>query len=322
MNITIGSLIRNREWILPLFLEHILKIDYDKKLITLHFIINNSIDQSQHILEQFKSEHDSSYRIIKIETIDNPDLGMDYLKEKFKMLYKSSYDIFLKNSPKKIKGSKALDKFIALNNKKFEYFKSKINIDKDIRSKDARNGFIYSHLAELRNRLFNSCIDNLINIDSDILVQPDIISKLIAHKKDMISSYIFNGYEYSLVHPEHKYFNFTNCCENTMVCKVFGETVMKKPGHKPLKKSNIRLAFKNNINPLEVGLTGAVCFYSNKLIRDTRVRFGYHDQGEDHYYCLEAQRCGYKIFTDTNCYSQHIMSEYWLEKYLSGEKVD
>lgn len=68
-NITIGSLIRNRAWIIPDFLRSILEQDYPKENIAFNFILNDSVDDSRIHLEEFKSQYKADYRYIHIQRL-------------------------------------------------------------------------------------------------------------------------------------------------------------------------------------------------------------------------------------------------------------
>lgn len=59
--VMICSLVRDRDWILPKYLEHLTNLDYPKSKIKYYFIINNSSDNSQAILEQFQKENKEVY---------------------------------------------------------------------------------------------------------------------------------------------------------------------------------------------------------------------------------------------------------------------
>lgn len=67
MNILIGSLVRDRGWILPRFLKGIYELNFDKKNISLYFLVNDSIDKSKEVLEGFKYCFGDKYRNIIIE---------------------------------------------------------------------------------------------------------------------------------------------------------------------------------------------------------------------------------------------------------------
>ncbi len=65
--ICVACPISNREWILPYYLEHVYNLEYPKELISLYWIINNSKDNSEQLLKQFKHEHEHEYKSIKLD---------------------------------------------------------------------------------------------------------------------------------------------------------------------------------------------------------------------------------------------------------------
>lgn len=65
--VLIACPINNREWVLPLYLKHLEGIDYPKSLISFYFILNNSTDNSDKILKEFKDRNKNVYNHIKIE---------------------------------------------------------------------------------------------------------------------------------------------------------------------------------------------------------------------------------------------------------------
>jgi len=67
---------RDRAWVLPHFLDKIYNIDYDKKLIDIYCIINNSRDDSLDILKHFKTKYENEYNSIKIEIRNNSEFSM------------------------------------------------------------------------------------------------------------------------------------------------------------------------------------------------------------------------------------------------------
>lgn len=64
--IIIGCPVQNRDWILPYYLDHIYKLDYDKKEIILVFLVNDSLDNTLNILLDFQRKHESEYNGIII----------------------------------------------------------------------------------------------------------------------------------------------------------------------------------------------------------------------------------------------------------------
>ena len=62
---------RDRAWVLPHFLKHLVNINYDKKLIDIYCIINNSSDSSHEIMKEFKDKYNNDYNSIQIEVQNN-----------------------------------------------------------------------------------------------------------------------------------------------------------------------------------------------------------------------------------------------------------
>jgi hypothetical protein len=65
--ITIGCPISNRAYLIERFLNGIYKLNYDKKLIKLYFVVNNSKDSTYSDLKEFERKHKDEYLNIKIE---------------------------------------------------------------------------------------------------------------------------------------------------------------------------------------------------------------------------------------------------------------
>jgi hypothetical protein len=68
--IMIAAPVRDREWILPDYLEKIYNLDYPKDKIALRFLINDSKDKSDDILVDFKNKHASEYRDITLYRVN------------------------------------------------------------------------------------------------------------------------------------------------------------------------------------------------------------------------------------------------------------
>lgn len=245
--ITIAAPIRNREFIIEEYLKHIFQIDYPKDKISLHFVINDSVDDTARHLAEFKKKHGSKYKRIKI-------------------------DIYNRNIPL------------------------------DCRVLDVRVNYVYRHLSILKNFIMkNTKTDYLLFVDTDILVKPDIITNLLNHNKDIVSSLIWNGYIVSPDSP-HLY-------PNIMRLKSSGV-------YEHISNSYVKKA-ENNDSPrlIEVDLTGAVILLSKKVYAS--IKYGHHPQGEDAYFCKMAQDRGFQIFCDLGSFSQHIMDENMLERHLN-----
>lgn len=242
--------IRNRAWILPSYLQHILDIDYPKAKMELLFVVNDSEDISLDILNSFKKENKHTYKNIRI-------------------------DVYNRNAPE------------------------------DKRDLNVRNNYIYDHLSKLRNYIMSKVkTDHLMFIDTDILIQPDIINNLLKSDKDIISGLIWNGYIASADKP-YLYPNIMKITERGMYKHIVNSYVKNAPS---LPSPTL----------MEVDLTGAVILLSRKVYKS--VKYGFHPQGEDAYFCKMAQDKGFELFCDLSVFSNHIMSPEYLREFLNETK--
>lgn len=249
--IVISCPVSNRGKFLPYFLDNLYKLDYPKKLITFYFLINNSHDDTESILLNFKSCYESEYNSINID-----------------------------------------------------YYKKNKNVPLDCRVKDIRVKFTYRHLAQLRNRILqyvsSSDADFLFSVDSDIMVKPDTLKKLLSHDKDIVSSLIWNGYIKNPSNP-YLYPNILIRKENNTFTHVSNWYVKNAP---VLTESKL----------IEIDATGAICLISKEVASNTQ--YGFHSQGEDIFWSIDCKNKGYKLHCDLSAYCEHLMSEELLEKYI------
>lgn len=260
--ILIGFPCRDRAWVLPYFLEKIYNIDYDKKLIDIYCIINNSKDDSLEIIKGFKEKYEHEYNSIKI---------------------------------------------VVKNNSKYSM--------KDERKHSVRQ-LMYHWLSDLRNSIVKKCIDlncdYLFSVDTDILVPSDILKRLVSHKKDYVSSIIYNGYHYRPVGCDKDY--------DTIQMAYKFPNILKKNEigtYTHIVNSRVKNPNKNTLGHLiEVDFTGAVFLVSNEVCKV--ARFGWDNQGEDEVFCRSAKQNGFKLFCDVSLYSQHMMNDNILNMYLNN----
>lgn len=145
--------------------------------------------------------------------------------------------------------------------------------------------------------------DKLIFIDTDILVKPDVITKLLKHGKKIISGLIYNGY---LTNDEKPYLypNIMNLDDNGQ--------------YRHIRNYYIKSASNLLCSRVQrVDLTGAVILLDRSVYKT--VKYGFHSQGEDAYFCKMAQDNGFELFCDLFAYSHHIMSPVHLKLYQKGE---
>lgn len=248
--ITIAAPVRNRGWILPLYLEKLTKINYPTKLIELFFVVNDSSDDTSEILFEFQKNYSHLFRKIRIETYNR-------------------------------------------------------NVPSDKREQKVRTNFTYHHLSKLKNFIMSRVkTDYLLFIDTDILIPSDIINNLLKHKKDIVSGLIWNGYLQSPTKP-YLYPNIMR---------------IDKGVYRHVVNHYVKTAdsFNRGSQLINVDLTGAVILLSNEAYKS--IKYGFHPQGEDAYFCKMAQDKGFEIFCDLGIFCHHIMSEKLLREFIDETK--
>jgi len=140
----------------------------------------------------------------------------------------------------------------------------------------------YKHIADARNlwlTMFDSESEYLFSIDSDILVEPETLNKLLSRKKDICSALIWNNH----AGPTNLY------------------NILRKNRSGYYKV--IEREFEDDV--IEVDVTGA-CYLINRNVIDSGVRYSHHTWGEDFGFCIAAQKKGFEIFCDTTQRPYHI----------------
>ena len=200
---------------------------------------------------------------------------------------------------------------------KIEFYDSR-NRFKDDRGSKTRSELTYHWLSELRNKIINECVkrnyDYLFSCDSDILVPSDIIKRLLSHKKDMVASLIYNGYLYTPPKALSTYEPMDNAYKYPNILKGNPYTGYKHIVNYGVKNPNL---INEDECLQEVDFTGAV-FLATRQVCEVG-RYKWHSQGEDEPFCRSIKDKEYNIYCDLSCYSQHMMNEEILRKYLNKE---
>jgi GT2 family glycosyltransferase len=222
-SVLIGCPVRDRAWILPHYLAHLYRLEYPKELSTLCFVLNDSTDGTQAILEDFARAHEHEYRRIKLVLFNQ-------------------------------------------------------GAEKDVRQADIRRR-VFLTLAKARNRFLEELGDEdyLFSVDSDVLVPPSALTELLACDKDIVAARIWND-------PRKTIPNFL----------YRGPWYYRHYSAFPCPAL------------FEVAITGAVYLLKRAVVE--KVRYGDHLQGEDVYFCEDAQRHGFKLWVHTGVYCEHVMS--------------
>lgn len=183
---------------------------------------------------------------------------------------------------------------------KNEYMEIKVEKYKMSRAKDERvtrtRLKTYTRLAELRNYvLSNIDTDYFFSLDSDIMLDsnPQCLNMLLKENKDIIAGIINND---SILRPNAKYPNIR--------CNILNNMYDDEGNIKGIK--HILSWEKGKV--FEVDHTGAVYLLTNDVCKN--VKYGFHKQGEDMYFCNMAKEKGYKIYAHGGVFLEHVMREY------------
>lgn len=218
--VAIGSVIRNRAWILPEYLKALKSINnYPAPMKHYVFLENDSQDDTLSQLKDFKRQSLIPVAVKSVVT----------------------------NYPHWNRG---------------DYSKNQ-----------------YKHLAEMRNKLIEMVLETdamyFLSVDSDIIVPPDILTRLLAAVNG--SQNVVMAAAISNI-PERKLDG--NAAGNFLINDSLG--IPLHPPEYPLK------------GIIEVDVTGAVYLIPRRLLEDG-VRYGSHPLGEDFPFCKQAKEKGYSL---------------------------
>jgi hypothetical protein len=157
-------------------------------------------------------------------------------------------------------------------------------------------------------------------LDSDIIVKPNVLQKLLSHNKDIVSGLYFN------------YFNFSGEIVLLPVCYVSPTEEefekLKKGGRLPpgakTKESIKRHLNKQDVEGkelLEVHTPSAGCLLVSKNVLHSGARYGSEIVGEGEttsdeiYFFNRLREKGFKFYCDPSVLCKHLTQE----KFFSGE---
>jgi len=209
--------------------------------------------------------------------------NLDYPKDKIKLY-------FLINNCQDGTDS-TLRRFKSIHDKEYleiKLEKYKLPAFKDKRLDTYRNE-TYRRLTLLRNHILeNLDTDYFLSVDSDIILVPNTLKKLLKSKKDIIACLINND---SILQPYREYPHIrTNVLINN-------------------RYNSISHFYEFPLNSIvECDYTGAVYLISKNAY--TKCRYDFHEFGEDIPFCLSAKENGFKLYVDTSLFQDHIMCEY------------
>jgi len=146
----------------------------------------------------------------------------------------------------------------------------------------------YKRLSELRNYVLSKIeTDYFFSVDSDIILNYNVLKGLVNCKKHIVAAIINND---KILRP---YYDYPNIRTNILIDGERGIThYLDYP--------------KNEL--IEVKYTGAVYLLSKEVCKN--LKYSFHEQGEDIGFCNDARDKGYKLYCHTTFMQNHIMCEY------------
>lgn len=163
-----------------------------------------------------------------------------------------------------------------------------------------RNEKIYQHLSYLRNRITRRCkTDWLFSVDSDIMLTPKALEKLMASRRKAISGLVCNGHEFIKNNPDATPYKYTNA-------------MFLNPAN---KYTHFRLSQLKGI--IDVDVTGAAMLMHKSIFK--KCKYKYDDQGEDIPFCKDIKKLGEKIYCNCDVRLAHCMNLDLLKQYQNGE---
>ena len=282
--ILIGCPVHNRELYLPHYLKHIHNINYDKKLIDIYWIVNNSTDATYDILKDFKEKYKDEYNSVTIDVFNNKK----YPKDQRNLQTREKIYHWLSDLRNKL-----LKKCTSLNCDYLFSCDSDILVPSDIITR-----LLYHKKDFVASLIYNGYLAPPVEIIHNKALG-------IATKK-----------------PINDYNAIENAYKSPNILKATHVSKDERGEFSVVYKHIVNYKVKNpNLNPIntltEVDFTGAVFLCSQELC--TKSFYAWHKQGEDEVFSRVAKMQGYKLYCDLSLYSQHCMSEKILNMYLNGE---
>lgn len=204
---------------------------------------------------------------------------------------------------------KILKKFKTHNSHKYpliridSYNNEKIPYDGEKRLARAMDNSVYDFLAHLRNYIcMNVNTEYLFSVDSDIMLYPDTLEKLINWDKKCISALVCNGHMFAKLQEKYKKidkYKYTNVLKRNI-----------KGTFTHFRKSELK-------GLIEVDCTGAVYLIAREIYKNCEYKAD--RQGEDIPFCIDVQKkMKEKIYCDTDLKLPHCMCKELLEDYKKG----
>ena len=202
-------------------------------------------------------------------------------KNSVKSLIYSNFDIVL------VDNSKDNDYYKSLVDDKIKVLRctySENPIDRIVRSRNM-----------LREFALSGGYDYLLSLEQDVIAPNDILARMVARKKDIVSGVYFGRY-----------------IRNRQKRIIPMLWVVKKGDGTQQEYVPVDTKYINSNKLLEVDICGLGClFISRKVLEKVKFRYdvSVRKQFDDVYFCIDAKSNGYQIYADTSVKCKHLISQ-------------
>lgn len=155
-------------------------------------------------------------------------------------------------------------------------------------------------IVESRNKIRDYAIKNdfdyFLSLEQDIIVPPDVITKLLSHEKDIVSAFYTILMDFTLKEEDN---------DEEKKAYLPLPVVYFLDGDGMLKQANSFEVVDKGL--ISVGATGVGCMLISKKVF-SEIRFRYEEGKkafDDIFFCSDARKKGYEIFLDSDLKVEH-----------------
>jgi GT2 family glycosyltransferase len=159
---------------------------------------------------------------------------------------------------------------------------------KSVWHKDARERIITSRNL-LRQHVLDKGYDYFLSLEQDVIPPPDVLERLLQHKKRVITAI---------------YFNYINAKEGTELAPVAWSKINIEKGERYFIKPS-----QLNTGLIRIAVSGLGCILIHKSILE-KVKFRYeqqHSAFDDVFFGLDCRKNNVSIYADTNLFCKHLL---------------
>jgi hypothetical protein len=294
----LGGPIQNKVWSVDPYINSIFALDYPKELISLVWLVNDSIDGTREkLIERLKPIKKSGvYRRVSVVEINHgfQDVRRDRSAPEFRVQRSSD-------------PAKDITNFVHFARVRNDWLKLRTHrlalVDKKV---------------EVVDELALGDEEYYFSIDSDIvLINPLTLRTLVYHNLDAVAVPVDNaenrldGYnpqeevmEKLIIDPDSVNADFLQNVKNGTIKSV--RVGSKHAWNFGMIRGGSFRRFEPYASVFEVDATGACILFKRDLV-ESGVIYGPHPGGEDYYFCALAKSLGFKFYIDGSFRTCHMM---------------